>query len=482
MTEVPTVPSVVLGGGLAGLNAARELARAGLTPLIVEPRRRVGGLVFGDDLGGIAVDLGAESFAKRSRYTAQLCADLGLDVLDPHGRSWIFSHADGGRAVPIPRGVLGIPCSLDDPDVVGALSPAGLDRARDDLTMGAVVGADAADLASLVTARLGQEVLDALVGPVAGGVHSADPSELSVDTIIPGLRARLAATGSLTAAAAALRAEAPEGSVVSSVVGGLFRLPQALAADAEAHGAEIFTRMMAVGLRRSGTDWVVRLDNAVSPGEPQLPRTPLGQPNEVATPVLVVALDGRGALDLLRTVPELAIGDWALPRGADLLSVDLAVDAAALDTAPRGSGLLVASPLPGQTPLVACKAVTHYSVKWPWVRERGGPHVLRVSYGRAGVPTVEPSLGETLADIETLFDVRIDPEQVRATRTVRFANSLPPHTPAHRARVAELAATVAGTPGLALAGSWFAGTGLAAVLPQAALAARELAGAATVQP
>lgn len=471
----PEVPAIVLGGGLAGLNAARTLARAGIPPLLVEARRRVGGLVFGDDLGGVAVDLGAESFAKRSRYTTALCAELGLEVLDPSGRSWIFSQADGGRAVPIPRGVLGIPCSLDDPDVAAALTPAGLARAREDLTLGPEAGANAADLASLVDTRLGREVLDALVTPVAGGVHSADPAELSVDTIVPGLRARLASEGSLTAAASALRAAAPAGAVVSSVVGGLFRLPQALLADAEAHGAEAYTEMLATGLRRDGDRWVVTLDNAVSPGQPHLPRTPLGQPAELATGLLVVALDGREALDLLRGVPQLGIGDWTLPRGADLLSVDLAIDSEALDAAPRGSGLLVAPPPAGVAPLVACKAITHYSVKWPWVRERGGPHVLRVSYGRSGIPTVEPSLGETLADVETLFGVRIAPEQVRAARTVRFANSLPPHTPAHRARVAELASVVAGLPGLGLAGSWYAGTGLAAVLPQAAEVARGLA-------
>ena len=77
----------------------------------------MGGLVFGDDLGGVAVDLGAESFAKRSRYTASLGAELGLHISDPAGRSWIWSPTGGGHAFPIPQGILGIPLDLDDPDV-----------------------------------------------------------------------------------------------------------------------------------------------------------------------------------------------------------------------------------------------------------------------------------------------------------------------------------------------------------------------------
>ena len=474
--DVEELPAIVLGGGLAGLVAARELAKAGVPPLLIEARRRVGGLVFGDDLGQGWVDLGAESFAKRSRFTAALCAELGLEVLDPAGRSWIWSHADGGHAFPIPRGVLGIPVSLDDPDVRGALSAAGLARARADLTMGPDVGADAADLASLVAARLGRELLDVLVAPVAGGVHSADPAQLSVDTIVPGLREALAEQGSLTGAAAALRARAPAGAIVSSVVGGLFRLPDALSSDIEARGGEIYPNMMATSVARDGASWLVTIDNAVAPSEPQLPRTPLGEPATVRTPLLVVALDGRAALDLLRPVPELGIGDWQLPRGADLLSVDLAVQQPALDDGPRGSGLLVTPPRPGDEPRVACKALTHYSVKWPWARRPGGHHVVRVSYGRAGTPTLEPPLASTLADVTTLLGVRVGPEHVRGAHTVRFTNALPPHTPAHRARVAELDAAASGLSGLGLTGAWLAGTGLAAVLPHASRTARALIG------
>ncbi|WP_418606654.1 hypothetical protein [Georgenia sp. SUBG003] len=48
------------------------------------------------------------------------------------------------------------------------------------------------DLASLVRARMGEAVLERLVRPVAGGIHSADPADLAVDAVMPGLRAALA--------------------------------------------------------------------------------------------------------------------------------------------------------------------------------------------------------------------------------------------------------------------------------------------------
>ena len=469
------VASVVIGGGIGGLQAAHTLAKLGLSPLLLEARGSCGGLIFGAPIGGVWVDLGAESFAKRSVATAELCRELGLDVVDPSGGSWLWSHRDGGFGVRIPHGVLGIPTDLDDPIVVSLLSAEGLARAREDLTMGPEAGADAADLASLVVARLGEEVLTRLVDPIAGGVHSAHPSELAVDVVSPGLREALAREGSLVGAAAALRASAPAGAVVSAAVDGLFTLPRALTARIDELGGTVAGRRIVTAIARSGDAWAVTHHEAGRAPDPADPPVPVGEAEIVTTDRLVVALDGRAALDLLRTVPELAIGDWELPRGADLAQVCIVLDAPELDSGPRGSGLLVTPDAEGEQRRVACKAITHYSIKWPGVVAGTGKHVLRVSYGRAGVPTLEPTLVDALADASVLLGVDLTREQVVGHAVIHFPNSLPPQTPVHRARVAELTERVAGLPGFAVTGAWFAGTGLAAVIPHAERVAKELA-------
>lgn len=455
--------AIVIGGGIGGLNAAYQLAKRGLRPLLVESRSRCGGLVVGAPVAGTWIDLGADSYARRSTYCHRLCAELGLETREPGGSSWIWLPDD--RVLPLPHGILGIPADLDDPQVVDALSEQGLARAKQDLTMGPESGADLADLASLVRLRLGEEVYERLVRPVAGGIYSAEPEALATDVIIPGLRSTLSETGSLVGAAAQLRSAAPPGAVVSSVVGGMFRLSQELATQVTARGGRILTRTVVTGLVRDGVTWQVTCAAArpgPTPADPPLPDGPSWQ---LATPRVMVAADGHTAMDMLRPVPELAMGRWQLPRGARVAHVVLAVRHPALDAGPRGSGLLVAPRKETGTPIGA-KALTHLSIKWPWLREQSDLHYLRVSYGRPGEDP-RPRVEDGLRDASTLLGTALTTTDLEAGFVVHWNESLPPPTPKHRERTAAFQDRVRTLPGLSVTGAWVAGNGLAAVLPHA---------------
>ncbi|MGA7146918.1 MAG: NAD(P)-binding protein, partial [Microbacterium sp.] len=75
----------VVGGGVAGLVVARRLALSGAGVTLFEASDRLGGTVARHEVGGIAWDAGAESFAVRGGVVAALLEELGLggEIVEP---------------------------------------------------------------------------------------------------------------------------------------------------------------------------------------------------------------------------------------------------------------------------------------------------------------------------------------------------------------------------------------------------------------
>jgi oxygen-dependent protoporphyrinogen oxidase len=123
----------------------------------------------------------------------------------------------------------------------------------------------------------------------------------------------------------------------------------------------------------------------------------------------------------------------------------LVLDAPALDDAPRGTGLLVATGAAG----VQARALTHSTAKWPWLRESaGGRHVVRLSYG------AELSNHAEVArrDASTLLGVSLPKESVVDFDLVQWRRpERQSYTP----------------PGISRVGETASGTGLAAVIAHA---------------
>ena len=83
MSQTPDV--IVIGAGIAGLIAARDLSAAGLRVTVVEARDRVGGRIYTDHSLGYPVELGAEFIHGRPKETFDLVEKFGLPVVEVEG-------------------------------------------------------------------------------------------------------------------------------------------------------------------------------------------------------------------------------------------------------------------------------------------------------------------------------------------------------------------------------------------------------------
>lgn len=448
---------VVVGGGMAGLIVAWELARAGMRPTVLEAGSVLGGAVARHTVAGIVLDAGAESYATASPAVPNLLADLGLaaDLVQPNPVGAWVRHVAG--TAPLPRAtLLGIPARPFAADVRRVLGTAGAARAMVDRMLPAASGAGVGTLGALVGARMGRAVVTRLVEPVAGGVYSTDPDELDVDAVQPRLRQALRDSGSLAAAVTRLRATAARpGSAVGGLAGGMYRMVEALVRSIESAGGTVRTGVQVQQLKRADGGWqLVTTDGPLQAGH------------------VVIALPGPAAAPLLAGA---GIGmPTATADTSDVVLVTLVVAHPGLDAHPRGTGILVSRYATG----VTAKALTHATAKWAWLAEVAGPgrHVLRLSYGRGGqmLPAHDDLIALAVRDSATLTGVPFTADAVLDTDIVRWTSALPRPQAGHRAAMDAIRGAVARAGGLQLTGSLVAGTGLAAVVADARKAAAAL--------
>jgi protoporphyrinogen/coproporphyrinogen III oxidase len=486
---------VIVGGGISGLAAAFFLRDEPVRVTVLEGSPRLGGKLSVSEVGGVAVDEGAEALLVTRPEGTALIAEAGL--ADQRAAPGPTSSAIWtlGALRPLPRRqFMGVPSDMAELARSGVLTDDGVARARQDLELPATGRDGDVSVAGYVGGRLGPEVVDRLVDPLLGGVYAGRSAELSFDATLPALAAASRRYRSLAEAAGSLlpppapappapappgqaRASAPPaggtragGSVFTTLAGGLGTLPAYLA---KASGAEVRTSAMVRELTPAARGWRLTVGSASAP-------------EQVDADAVIIAIPARPAQRLLASVPGASAAAAALGgiSYASMAIVTLAYPRSAFP----GPGLAALGWSGYLVPAVdgrAVKAVTFSSVKWPHLAEaapvapgadaagaaRGaGPlEIVRCSVGRIGEEALLQRSDDELAALAAseLAEATGAAGRPAAVRVTRWGGALPQYTVGHLDRVAAIRAGVAAKPGLAVCGAAYDGVGIPACVATA---------------
>jgi protoporphyrinogen/coproporphyrinogen III oxidase len=454
---------VVVGGGIAGLAAAHEVTARGGSVTLIERDERVGGKLRTAPFAGRLVDDGADAFLLRVPWALDLCREVGIasELVHPAAReAYVWSR---GALRPLPPQLMGVPTDLDALEASGLVSPAGLARAREDLTAPATPLAEDVSVAEAVSRRLGDEVLERLVDPLVAGINAGDTRLLSLAAVVPQLdaAARDTAHASLVEACRARTAAAPTGAppVFASPAAGMGRLADAVVAGMPR--AQVRTGRAVLALEPDGDRWRVEVSDGTS----------------IEADGVVLAAPAAAAAALLAPLPG-ATEATTLLAGVDYASVAIVVLAFPLGHLGRPldrSGFLV--PRVEGTALTAC---SWSSTKWAHLSPEvaDGTAVVRASTGRwgdDGALALDDAdlVARLLADLEQTMAITGAPSEVRVNR---WPTSFPQYAPGHLDRIDAIERALPA--GIALAGAALRGVGVPACIRSGREAAARLLAAA----
>jgi protoporphyrinogen/coproporphyrinogen III oxidase len=442
---------VVVGGGIAGLTAARRLESTAPDAEIVllERDELLGGKLQTEHVDGFVIEAAADSFLSRKERGVALCEELGLggELIGrrpEHRRSFVRR---GDELHPLPEGLTGmIPASLDALEQSELLSPDGKARFAAEADVPPAPGHADESVASFVSRRLGREAYENLVEPLMTGIYGGDGELLSLHATFPQLRALELEHGSI------LRGlSVPPPSTRPPFVS----LRDGIGALVTALRESLVRTQVQVGraVARIGAGFDIELAG----GE-----TIAAAGVVVATPAFVTA---RLLADL---DPGLAAAHSEIPYASSVV-VTLAyfrADIMPLD----GYGYVV--PRADGGDVLAC---TWSSQKW----EGRAPEdrvLLRVYAGRYGGRDLTQDPDDALvalAQNEVAF-LGVTAEPV-LTRVHRWPQGMPQYVLGHPERLARIDQALAAHPGLAAAGAAYRGVGIPDCIQSGELAAESVA-------
>ncbi len=444
---------LVVGGGITGLAAAWEAVRGSGAPaevLVVEASDRFGGKVHTERTDGLLIEHGPDSFVAYRPAALQLAEELGLsgDVISTSGTRTVHLRARG-RLQPMPAGMgMVLPSRLLPFVTTGILSPADKLRAGLDLVLPRrLVPGEDTSIGAFLRARLGAGIVRRFADPMIGGIYGAGVDELSLDAVLPSLRADELAHRSLMLAALAQGRKARStgnsaggrgpGSPFRTLAGGLGSLVDALVDQLVAAGADLRLNTRVTALRPAGDGAEAVLAD--------------GSVEAVDAVILAGGVTSSAAL-LADPAPESSAALSRIPLATSTV-VTLAYPAAAFAAPVTSHGWLEADAAP-------ISGITVSSAKWAGRAPEDTVLIRAFAPERLGAIALADEAELLSAVIEHLASVLGAAEPPSLVRTARWPAMMPKYAVGHLHTVAAADAGLAHLPAWRLAGSALRGVGV----------------------
>ena len=427
---------IIVGGGIAGLSAAYDLANAGIPHTLVEKQPRVGGVIETRQWEGCVMECGPDSFLSAKPEAMKLIQELDLsgDVIGSNDEERVTYIQRHGKLVRLPEGTTMFvptrPSSMLASPLVGWGTKI---RMGTEFFRGPETHPDRS-VSEFVTDHFGRETLDYLAEPLLSGVYGGDPDQLSVASVLPRFVEMERTHGSLARTLMSARSSAKRSEpLFRTLKSGLGCLVDRLAAKANVvHGA-------AVAIQPQGSAFRVRVNGDWMDAEHLVMACPAWAAGD-----LLCDVDGRLA-SLLRMIPYTSSA-----------IAQMVFRASEFDGQRAGTGFLV--PRIERKRLMAC---TFVGTKFPH-RVPVDKITLRCFFGGAHNDAVLSESDDSLiaiarAELRTILGLKATPI---FSDVYRWPRSMAQYVIGHGSRLKEIESHASAVPGLHLAGNAYTGIGI----------------------
>jgi len=452
----------IVGGGIAGLAAAYELAKLthGQQPVHVtlyEASPRLGGIVETVHEGGFTIEGGPDGWVSEKPWARELAIDLGLeDELiysnDEQRRTYVLID---GILKAMPNGMrMMVPAdlaALDQSDLFSEQARRAFHRETVRAQELKTLAPDEDEsVAQFVRRHFGDEVLEKIGAPLLSGVFGGDVTQLSVRAVMAPFVALEREYGSLILGLQAREAASRKSPLFTTLRSGLGTLIDRMVAAIPQQWIRLGAKVTAIA--RANDGWTVTSTVGSEPFDALLLAAPLHTARELLEPV---APESTALLQM---------------DASSAVVVGYGFDDAAQIPVPEGFGFLV--PPESRSLLLAC---TFMDQKFPHRVPRGG-RLLRAFFGGRSADRVLKCGNDEIASIARMELARIlgPLAEPRITVIRRWPLSLPQYGVGHLERMQELEDRIHALGNLHLLGNGYRGVGLPDLVRDSRAAARSI--------